>query len=77
MDRDHRAGRLSGRDRGGRLAAESRQVCGCQVEPERPREVEHVVDDAVQPVHLLVDVGSRLAQLRRAACRDRASAARP
>src|SRR5215213_4741528 len=57
-DRDHRARRLSRRHRGGCGPADLREIRGCQVEPERPGKVEHVVDDPVQAIHLLVDVGS-------------------
>ena len=48
------------------------------VEPDRPREVEHVVDDAVEPRDLFVDVGQRLLHFVAAhALAARASAATP
>ena len=50
--------------RGRRLAAERVEVGRRQLEADRPREVEHLVDDPVQPRDLLVDVGDRLAQRR-------------
>ena len=70
--------RLRGRGRGGPVApspartdaaADSRQSAFRstvdQLEADRPREVEHLVHDPVQPRHLLVDVGDRLADARR------------
>ena len=55
-------GRLGGRRR---LAAERVQIGRRQLEPNRPREVEHLVHDPVQARDLVVDVGDRLAQRRR------------
>ena len=46
---------------GHRFAAERCDVGRRQIEPDRPREIEHFVHDAVQPRHLVVDVGHRLA----------------
>ena len=65
-----------------RRAAASRHSAlrsvGAQLEPDRPGEVEHVVDDAVEPADLLVDVGRGLADRPRGcAGRAAASAARP
>ena len=54
--------RLGGR---GGLAAERVEVDGHGLEPNRAREVEHLVDDAIEPRDLLVDVGGGLAQRRR------------
>ena len=58
-----------------RVRAERVDVAGRQLEADRPREVEHLVDDAVEPRHLLVDVGdapratsARLHVLAAAAC---------
>ena len=64
-----------GRLRGGRrLAAERVEVRRRQLEPNRPREIEHLVHDPVQPRDFVVDVGDRLAQ--RDGGRRRADAAR-
>ena len=52
---------------GARRRAASRQsalTSRRELEPDRPREVEHVVDDAVQPRDLLVDVRDRCRALR-------------
>ncbi len=63
-------------------AADSRQSAlrsaGHELEPNRPREVEHLVDDAIEPRDLLVDVGGGFAQRRRCrrpGCRSVCSAA--
>ena len=58
---------------GGRLAAQRVEVRRRQLEPDRPGEVEHLVDDAVQPRDLVVDVGDRFA--RGASARGPAGAA--
>ena len=52
---DRRA-RLRCLRRGRRLAAHRVEIGGRQLETDRPREVEHFVDDAVQPRDLFVDV---------------------
>ena len=51
---------------------------GATIEADRPREVEHLVDDAIEPLDLAVDVGGRFADVA-GASRRRASAdaARP
>ena len=76
VERDRRAGRRRLR-RGRRLAAERVEVGRRQLEPDRPGEVEHLVDDAVQPHHLFVDVGDRLAQPPPARRRAGAACAAP
>ena len=48
--------------RGRRFAAERRDVDRRQIEADRPREIEDLVHDPIQPRHLVVDVGDRLAQ---------------
>ena len=62
---ERRPGRGRGRRCGGRTA--SRQTAlmsvGAGVEANRPRDVEHVVDEAVQPIDLLVDVVGRVAHV--------------
>ena len=73
-DRRRRAPTLR---RGGRLAAERVEVDRRQLEPDRPGEVEHLVDDPVEPRHFLVDVGDRLAQRRRRRRRAAAACAAP
>ena len=56
----HRArpGRLGCRRR---LPAQRVQIGRCDVETDRPREIEHVVDDAVETFDFFVDVVHRLA----------------
>ena len=48
--------------RGRRFAAERVEVGRRQLEANRAREIEHFVDDPVQPRHFFVDVGDGLAQ---------------
>ena len=56
--------RRAGRDlrRGRRVPAERVDIGRRQLETNRPGEVEHVVDDAVEPHHFAVDVRHRFAQ---------------